>query len=54
MLMIERTANGEKEELLLADREAVDFLSACDGRGVVLRNCPPYVRMWMASRGKQA
>lgn len=44
----------ELKELLLVDRDAVDFLRACEGRGVVLRNCPPYVRIWMARRGEQA
>jgi hypothetical protein len=35
-------------ELILADREAIRFLSdgeAC--RRIVLRNCPAYVRRWI-------
>ena len=36
-------------DLVLADRDAIRFLSECEARGrVVLRNCPAYVRTWMA------
>lgn len=36
-------------DLVLADRDAVRFLSEYEARGrVVLRNCPAYVRTWMA------
>jgi anti-anti-sigma regulatory factor len=36
-------------DLVLADRDAVRFLGECEARGrVVLRNCPAYVRTWMA------
>jgi len=36
-------------DLVLADRDAVHFLREYDARGrVVLRNCPAYVRTWMA------
>jgi hypothetical protein len=36
-------------DLVLADREAVRFLREVEARGrVVLRNCPGYVRTWMA------
>ena len=37
------------KDLLLADREVVRFLSACEGRGIRLRNCPAYIRAWIAS-----
>ena len=37
-------------DLVLADRDAVRFLKEYEARGrVVLRNCPAYVRTWMAS-----
>jgi hypothetical protein len=39
------------KDLLLADLEAIRFLRQCEGQGVVLRNCPPYIRVWMASDG---
>ena len=37
-------------EVKLVDREAVKFLAACEGRGIVLKNCPPYVRQWILYR----
>jgi hypothetical protein len=36
------------KDLVLADREAIRFLRQCEGQGIVLRNCPPYIRGWMA------
>jgi hypothetical protein len=36
-------------DLVLADRDAVLFLREYEARGrVALRNCPAYVRRWMA------
>lgn len=43
----------ELRDLILVDRDAVDFLRACKGRGIILRNCPPYIRMWMADQENQ-
>jgi anti-anti-sigma regulatory factor len=40
------------KDLVLVDRDAVHFLRACEGDGIVLRNCPPYIRAWMASEGE--
>jgi hypothetical protein len=39
----------ELKNLVLVDRDAVGFLRACQKRGIQLRNCPQYVRIWMAS-----
>jgi hypothetical protein len=50
----ERAIVLELRDLVLVDREALDFLRACAGRGIALRNCPAYIRIWMASRGDQA
>jgi hypothetical protein len=36
------------KDLVLVDREAIRFLRRCEGQGIVLRNCPPYIRGWMA------
>ena len=38
------------KDLVLVDREAVRFLRRCERQGIVLRNCPPYIRGWMAGR----
>jgi hypothetical protein len=34
-------------EVNLLDREAVEFLVACEKDGVSLRNCSPYIREWI-------
>jgi hypothetical protein len=36
------------KDLLLANREAVRFLRACESQGILLRNCPPYIKAWIA------
>ena len=35
-------------EVTLVDREAISFLADCDVRGIVLRNCPAFIREWMS------
>ena len=41
-------------DLVLADRDAVRFLREREARGrVVLRNCPAYVRTWMAGENER-
>lgn len=34
-------------EVNLLDRETVEFLVVCEGDGVLLRNCSPYIREWV-------
>jgi anti-anti-sigma regulatory factor len=34
--------------LTLVDREAVKLLEQYDADGIRLRNCPPYIREWVA------
>jgi anti-anti-sigma regulatory factor len=36
------------KDVVLVDRDAIRFLRACDSDGVTLRNCPPYIREWIA------
>ena len=36
------------KDLVLVDREIVRFLRACERDGIALRNCPPYIRAWIA------
>jgi hypothetical protein len=36
------------EDVVLVDRDVVRFLRAREGNGVALRNCPPYIREWIA------
>jgi hypothetical protein len=35
-------------EVSLVDRETVKFLSVSEANGVELRNCPDYIREWVA------
>jgi hypothetical protein len=35
-------------EVTLVDRETVIFLSVSEANGVELRNCPDYIREWVA------
>jgi anti-anti-sigma regulatory factor len=37
-------------DLVLADRDAIRYLRDCEaGDRTVLRNCPAYIRVWMAA-----
>ena len=52
VLALEASARAvalELRDLVLVDRDAVDFLRACAEKGIELRNCPQYIRTWMAS-----
>jgi hypothetical protein len=41
-------------DLVLADRDAVRFLRDYEsGERIVLRNCPAYIRVWMATEENQ-
>jgi len=37
------------EEVTLVDVGAVRFLKACEGSGIELLHCAPYIRHWMTS-----
>jgi anti-anti-sigma regulatory factor len=37
------------KDLVLVDRQAVGFLQECEAQGIALRNCPSYIRIWMAA-----
>jgi ABC-type transporter Mla MlaB component len=37
------------KDVWLVDREAVSFLVRCEGTGIRLKNCSPYVREWISS-----
>jgi hypothetical protein len=38
------------KELAIVDLSAVRLLQECEGRGIPLRNCPPYIRVWIGSK----
>ena len=57
LLAVESSARAvtlELKDLVLVDRDAVDFLRACALKGIELRNCPQYIRTWMASDAEEA
>jgi anti-anti-sigma regulatory factor len=35
-------------DVILVGQEGVTFLAECEGAGIGLANCPPYVRAWIA------
>jgi anti-anti-sigma regulatory factor len=49
-----RTRVLDLKDLVLVDSDAVRFLCACANDSIVLRNCPPYVRAWMAREGERS
>ena len=57
LLALESSTRGvilELKDLVLVDRDAVGFLRACAEKGIELRNCPEYIRTWMASNAEGA
>ena len=57
LLALESSARAvtlELQDLVLVDRDAVGFLRACVAKGIELRNCPQYIRTWMACDGGEA
>jgi hypothetical protein len=55
MLKIQRTTDAvvvlDLADLVLADRDVVRLLREFEARErIVLRNCPAYIRMWMAGQ----
>jgi ABC-type transporter Mla MlaB component len=42
------------EEVGVVDNGAVTLLALTEARGVELRNCPPYIREWIAREREQS
>jgi hypothetical protein len=40
-------------DLVLVGRDAVRFLRSCERDGIVLRNCPQFIRIWMEREEEQ-
>lgn len=40
-------------DVKLLDQEAVTFLACCEASGAELRNCPGYIREWVARDKKE-
>ena len=50
----DRTRVLDLKDVVLVDSNAVRFLRTCEADRIVLRNCPPYIRAWMARDGEQS
>ena len=48
-----RTLVLDLKDVVLVDRDVVRFLRARESDGIALRNCPPYIREWMAREEPQ-
>ena len=48
-----RTLVLDLEDVVLVDRDIVRFLRASERDGLTLRNCPPYIREWIAREEEQ-
>jgi anti-anti-sigma regulatory factor len=42
------------KDVVLVDRDIIRFLRTREGDGIALRNCPPYIREWIAREEQQA
>ena len=48
-----RTRVLDLKDVVLVDSDVVRFLCACANDSIELRNCPPYIRAWMAREGER-
>jgi hypothetical protein len=39
--------------LTLVGSNEIDFFAECEGHGIMLANCAPYIREWIANRRNQ-
>jgi len=49
-----RTRVLDLKDVVLVDGDVVRFLCTCVSDGIVLRNCPPYIKAWMAREGERS
>jgi len=35
------------KDVILVGQDGITFLAECEGSGITLANCPPYVREWI-------
>ena len=49
-----RTRVVDLKDVVLVDSDVVRFLCLCVNDSIVLRNCPPYIRAWMAREGERS
>jgi hypothetical protein len=49
-----QTRELDLKDVVLVDGDVVRFLCACVNDGIVLHNCPAYIRAWMAREGERS
>ena len=45
-----RRISLDLKDVTLVNEDAVGFLSGCESDGIALKNCPAYIREWIANR----
>ena len=41
------------KDLTLADEDAIIFFVRCEANGIILKNCPAYVREWISAKRRE-
>ena len=41
------------KDVTLVDRDTIGFLAGCAENGIEVRNCPAYIRHWMATEDRR-
>jgi hypothetical protein len=57
LLSLEATGEDialDLQDITLVDRDAVKFLARCASLGIMLENCPAYVREWIGQEGNRS
>jgi len=49
-----RRISLDLKDLKLVDQDAVNFLRRCEGRSIQLKNCPAYIREWIAGERNES
>jgi hypothetical protein len=42
------------KDLTLADEDAIIFFVRCEANGIILKNCPAYVREWISAKRRES
>ena len=56
--MLAQEENGRRlvldlKDVVLVDRDSVRFLRGCENEGIILRNCPLYIREWITRESEE-
>jgi hypothetical protein len=42
------------KDVTIVNQDAIDFLERCDANGIALKNCPAYIREWIAGQRRES